>query len=184
RQLFADSPDRLLSKYALQNAHTQHARTLSRTGNPEDFALASKHFTQALQLARELLADQPERSAFVYALGSTLWTYIEACRRHAHLQHLPELCAELERALSRVLQASYQRFDTQAYVAFALRELALAYNALDDRSRAMEIAAKLREIANDPAITRTGHSQGYTSYSLTLLRRADLLPDDTAAGDE
>ena len=183
RQLFADSPDRLLSKYALQHAHAQHATTLSRSGNPEDFPLATEYFTRALQLARELIAKQPDRSAFVYALGSTLWTYIEACRKHEHLQHLPDLCAELESALPRVLQASHQRFDTQAYVAFAYRELALAYNALGDRARAMETAATLQQIANDPAITRTGHAQRYTSYSLAILRRADLLPNPVSPND-
>lgn len=112
-RLHAQQPGRLLSLFAMQDAHWRVGAYLLRPGSMRDTTRAREHLLMALEIARGLVRAQPDRAGFVSARGMAIRSLMEVYREEGNAAELEALAAELEGALPDPLSSGLQRKDVQ-----------------------------------------------------------------------
>lgn len=148
--LAADSPDRILSRYALANAYNRKCDFLINSGSNYDDAIL--HSQESIRLFREIVRIQPNRGAFVANYANALANMLTVCRAQSNWEMAHATIAEADTLMLGLDPEQLNRSIMQFNIARLLRELALVNKNMGREAEAGLVYTKLISLSKDPAI--------------------------------
>jgi len=151
-RLHVQQPGRLLSLFAMQDAHWRVGVFLMQPGSMRDAARAREHLFKAVEIARGLVRAQPDRGGFVSARGLAIKSLMELYREEGNTAELEALATELEGTLADPASPSLQRKDVQYHMIRSCNELVLTYQMLGRHEDARAAAERLLRMSSDDTL--------------------------------